>query len=104
MRRSNSTIVLPWPPFVRGSFEAQMASQLQGYRRGDKKMLHYALVFFLIAVVAAIFCFGGNPGASAGSAQNFFFLFFVFFFLPLVGVHHPTGGRRTKPFVSSSTA
>ena len=38
-------------------------------------MLHYALVFFLIAIVAAIFGFGGISVASAGIAKILFFCF-----------------------------
>lgn len=47
-------------------------------------MLHYALVFFLIAVVAAVFGFGGISVASAGIAKILFFLFLVIFLATLV--------------------
>jgi uncharacterized membrane protein YtjA (UPF0391 family) len=61
-----------------------MASELQGYRRGYKTMLHYALVFFLIAIVAAVFGFGGIAVASAGIAKILFVLFLVLFVVSLV--------------------
>jgi uncharacterized membrane protein YtjA (UPF0391 family) len=48
------------------------------------KMLHYALVFFLIALVAAVFGFGGIAAASAGVAKILFFLFLVIFLVTLV--------------------
>jgi uncharacterized membrane protein YtjA (UPF0391 family) len=50
----------------------------------ERKMLHYALIFFLIAIVAAVFGFGSIAGASAGIAQILFFLFLVVFLVTLV--------------------
>ena len=47
-------------------------------------MLHYALVFFLIAIVAAVFGFGGIAVASAGIAKILFNLFLVMFLVTLV--------------------
>jgi Protein of unknown function (DUF1328). len=47
-------------------------------------MLHYAIVFFLIAVVAAVFGFGGIAVASAGIAKILFVLFLVLFLVSLV--------------------
>jgi uncharacterized membrane protein YtjA (UPF0391 family) len=47
-------------------------------------MLYYALVFFLIALVAAAFGFGGIAGASIGIAKILFFLFLVVFLVTLV--------------------
>jgi uncharacterized membrane protein YtjA (UPF0391 family) len=51
---------------------------------GGDEMLHYALVFFLIAIVAAIFGFGGISVASAGIAKILFFIFLVIFLVSLV--------------------
>jgi uncharacterized membrane protein YtjA (UPF0391 family) len=48
-------------------------------------MLRWALGFFLIAIVAAIFGFGGIAIAAAGIAKILFFLFLVLFLLALVG-------------------
>ena len=61
----------------------------RGMARAIKKlevneMLHYALVFFLIAIVAAIFGFGGISVASAGIAKILFFLFLIVFLVSLV--------------------
>jgi uncharacterized membrane protein YtjA (UPF0391 family) len=47
-------------------------------------MLYYALVFLLIAIVAAVFGFGGVAIASAGIAKILFFIFVVLFLVSLV--------------------
>jgi uncharacterized membrane protein YtjA (UPF0391 family) len=51
---------------------------------GENKMLHYALIFFLIAIVAAVLGFGGISVASAGIAKILFVLFLVVFLVTLV--------------------
>lgn len=48
-------------------------------------MLRWAVAFFLIAIVAAIFGFGGIAVAAAGIAKILFFLFVVLFLLALIG-------------------
>ena len=40
-------------------------------------MLHYAVVFFIIALVAALFGFGGIAAGAAGIAKILFVLFAV---------------------------
>lgn len=47
-------------------------------------MLYYALVFLLIAIVAAVFGFGGVAIASAGIAKILFFIFVVLFLVSLI--------------------
>jgi uncharacterized membrane protein YtjA (UPF0391 family) len=47
-------------------------------------MLHYALVFLVIAIVAAIFGFGGIAVASAGIAKVLFYLFLIAFVISLI--------------------
>jgi uncharacterized membrane protein YtjA (UPF0391 family) len=47
-------------------------------------MLQWALAFFLIAILAGIFGFGGIAVASAGIAKLLFFLFLVLFLISLV--------------------
>ncbi|MEL7167150.1 MAG: DUF1328 domain-containing protein [Pseudomonadota bacterium] len=47
-------------------------------------MLGWALTFFIVAFVAAVFGFGGIASASAGIAQILFFVFVVLFVLTLV--------------------
>jgi uncharacterized membrane protein YtjA (UPF0391 family) len=47
-------------------------------------MLHYAVVFFLIALVAALFGFGGIAVGAAEIAKILFFVFLVLFVVSLV--------------------
>ena len=47
-------------------------------------MLHYAVVFFLIALVAAVFGFGGIAVGAAEIAKILFFIFIVLFVCSLV--------------------
>jgi uncharacterized membrane protein YtjA (UPF0391 family) len=48
------------------------------------KMLYYALVFLLIAILAAVFGFGGVAVMSAGIAKILFFVFIVLFLVSLI--------------------
>ncbi len=47
-------------------------------------MLHYALVFLVIALIAALFGFTGIYVAAAGIAKILFFVFLVLFLVSLV--------------------
>jgi uncharacterized membrane protein YtjA (UPF0391 family) len=47
-------------------------------------MLNWALTFFLIALLAAIFGFGGIAIAAAGIAKICFFIFLILFVVSLV--------------------
>ena len=47
-------------------------------------MLHYAAVFFVVAVVAAIFGFGGIAAGAIGIAKILFFVFLVLFLGSLI--------------------
>jgi len=49
-----------------------------------RHMLYYALVFFVIALLAAFLGFGGMAVAFAGIAKILFFLFIVLFVVSLV--------------------
>jgi uncharacterized membrane protein YtjA (UPF0391 family) len=42
---------------------------------GERRMLHYALVFFIVAVLTAIFGFSGIAVAAAEIAKGLFFVF-----------------------------
>ena len=58
-------------------------------------MLRWALIFFVIALVAALFGFSGIAAASAGIAKILFFIFLVLFVVALVmGL---VSGRRATP-------
>jgi len=59
-------------------------------------MLGWALVFFIVALVAAVFGFGGIAVAAAGIAKFLFFVFVVLFLASLV-LHLVSGGRAARP-------
>lgn len=42
-------------------------------------MLHYAVVFFVIAIIAALFGFGGIAAGAAEIAKILFFIFLALF-------------------------
>lgn len=43
----------------------------------EKKMLHYAVVFLVIALIAALFGFGGIAAGAVGIAKILFFVFII---------------------------
>lgn len=47
-------------------------------------MLYWAVVFFVVALIAAALGFGGLAGASAGIAQILFFVFLAFLVISLI--------------------
>ncbi|TMG87354.1 MAG: DUF1328 domain-containing protein [Betaproteobacteria bacterium] len=47
-------------------------------------MLHYAVVFFVIALIAALFGFGGIAAGAVEIAKVLFFIFLVLFIVSLV--------------------
>jgi uncharacterized membrane protein YtjA (UPF0391 family) len=53
------------------------------FPEGDA-MLYWAVVFLIIALVAALFGFGGIAGAAVGIAKVLFFLFVVIFVVTLI--------------------
>jgi len=54
-------------------------------------MLHYALVFLVLGLIAALFGFTGIAGASIGIAKILFFVFLAMFAIVLV-----MGGMRGR--------
>jgi len=54
-------------------------------------MLRWALIFFIIALIAAVFGFGGIAGAATGIAQ---ILFFGFLVLAVIGLIAGAVGKR----------
>ena len=48
-------------------------------------MLRYALAFFVVALIAAVFGFTGIAVAAAGVEKLLFFIFLVLFLMTLVG-------------------
>src|SRR6185295_19334058 len=53
--------------------------RVQRTRRANQEftMLHYAVVFFVIALIAALFGFGGIAAGAAGIAKVLFVLFVI---------------------------
>lgn len=51
-------------------------------------MLRWAIGFFILAIIAAIFGFGGIAAAATGIAKVLFFVFLVLFVIALI-----TGSR-----------
>ena len=51
---------------------------------GDFKMLYYALVFLIVAIIAGVLGFGGIAGTSAGIAQVLFGIFVILLLVSLV--------------------
>ncbi len=47
-------------------------------------MLRYALLFFVVALVAALFGFGGIAAAAADIARVLFYIFLVLFIVSLL--------------------
>jgi uncharacterized membrane protein YtjA (UPF0391 family) len=47
-------------------------------------MLQYAVVFFIIALIAAVFGFGGIAAGAAGIAKILFFVFLIGFIVSLI--------------------
>jgi uncharacterized membrane protein YtjA (UPF0391 family) len=47
-------------------------------------MLRWALIFFIVAIVAAVFGFGGIAANAVGIARILFFIFLVLFVISLL--------------------
>lgn len=47
-------------------------------------MLYWAIIFFVVAIIAGVFGFGGIASASAGIAQILFFIFLALFVIALL--------------------
>ena len=47
-------------------------------------MLYYALIFFVVALVAALFGFGGIAAGAVEIAKILFFIFLIVFVISLV--------------------
>jgi uncharacterized membrane protein YtjA (UPF0391 family) len=47
-------------------------------------MLRWAVIFFVISIIAAVFGFGGIADAASGIAQVLFFIFLALFVVMLI--------------------
>jgi uncharacterized membrane protein YtjA (UPF0391 family) len=50
----------------------------------ERPMLRYAAIFFIIAIIAAVFGFGGLAAGAAEIAKVLFFIFIVIFLVTLL--------------------
>ena len=50
----------------------------------ESHMLHYAIVFLVIALIAGVLGFGGIAGSAVGIAKILFFIFLVLFVVSLI--------------------
>ena len=57
-------------------------------------MLTWALIFFIVAIIAAVFGFSGIAAGAAGIAQILFWTFLVIALI--VGIAHLIRGGRTR--------
>ena len=62
-------------PAARRSYIGCIAGTFAGI--AETTMLHYAVVFFVIALIAAVFGFGGIAASAAGIAKILFLVFIV---------------------------
>jgi uncharacterized membrane protein YtjA (UPF0391 family) len=53
-------------------------------------MLHYTIVFFVVAIIAAVLGFGGIAGASTDIAKICFFVFLVLAVISMLTGKKPT--------------
>ncbi len=57
-------------------------------------MLRWAIIFFVIALIAAVFGFGGIAATASGIAQILFYIFLILFIIALL---FGLLGGRTPP-------
>ena len=55
-----------------------------GLTKKDEVMLSWALTFLVIAIIAAVFGFGGIASTAAGIAQILFVIFLALFLVSLI--------------------
>jgi uncharacterized membrane protein YtjA (UPF0391 family) len=76
-------------------FSSVSFCRIAGGSGTENAMLYWAVVFLVIAIIAALFGFGGIAEASAGIAQILFFIFLVLLIVTLI--MHFVRGRRPPP-------
>ena len=68
----------------RKGVDGRLNQQEPAFVQRKKLMLHYAIVFFVVAIIAAIFGFGGIAAGAVEIAKILFFIFLVLFLVSLV--------------------
>jgi len=69
---------------LRGQGYAADAAPAPRIKQPERSMLYWAIVFLVIAIVAAAFGFGGIAAGAASIAKILFFVFIVLFLIGLV--------------------
>ena len=64
--------------------DAQSDLRIRFISKGGEEMLGWAITFLIVALIAAVFGFGGIAAASAGIAKILFFIFLVLFVVSLL--------------------
>ncbi len=57
-------------------------------------MLRWALIFFVVAIIAAIFGFGGIAAGAVSIARILFWIFVILFLLSLIGGYTIVGRKK----------
>jgi uncharacterized membrane protein YtjA (UPF0391 family) len=65
-------------------FRLMPGNSAQAHQFGGLVMLYWAAVFFVIALLAAVFGFGGIAASAAGVAKILFFVFLVLAVVSLI--------------------
>src|SRR5579862_3378110 len=73
-----------WRAGCSGVGGARSAPEFSIHKPKETHMLYWAAVFFLIALVAGVFGFGGIAAGAVGIAKILFFIFLVLFIVSLV--------------------
>jgi uncharacterized membrane protein YtjA (UPF0391 family) len=71
----------------KGDLDADRSAQpstVNQYQTGRSSMLHYAVIFFIIAIIAAVFGFTGIAAGAAEIAKILFYIFLVVFVVTLL--------------------
>jgi uncharacterized membrane protein YtjA (UPF0391 family) len=71
------TAAAPMPPGAHALLSSAQQRCRCAAQHPERAMLHYAVIFFVIALIAALFGFGGIAAGASGIAQTLFFVFIV---------------------------
>jgi uncharacterized membrane protein YtjA (UPF0391 family) len=67
----------PASPHLHYGNDARRRHRVWVSSTAEKSMLHYAVIFFVIALIAAVFGFAGIAAGAAGIAKILFFVFLI---------------------------
>lgn len=86
---SNATVLIELK-----RFDSWQSTEIEHVSSRGDEMLSWALTFLVLAIIAAVFGFGGIAAGATQIAQILFFLFLVMFVVSLI-----TGGLRGRTSV-----